>query len=73
MSAQLRLNRFAGFRARQTKERLLHDRAHLMRALRDYRSGKTPDLPELELAALVDGIERRLEAIERELSSIDAT
>jgi len=58
--------------ARQTKERLLHDRAHLMRALRDYREGNTPELTALELDALVEGIERRLEEIERQLSSIDA-
>ena len=58
--------------AKHTKERLLHDRVHLIRALRDYRSGNTPELSELELAILVDGIERRLEEIERELSSTDA-
>ena len=58
--------------AKHTKERLLHDRAHLMRALGDYRRGNTPALSELELAILVDGIERRLDEIERELSSIDA-
>lgn len=58
--------------ARQTKERLLRDQANLTRALRDYRSGKTPALPELELAAFVDGIERRLGAIEEELRDIDA-
>jgi hypothetical protein len=40
--------------------------------LRDYRSGKTPDLPELELVALADGLERRLEAIEEDLRNIDA-
>jgi hypothetical protein len=58
--------------AKQTKERLLRDRANLTRALRDYRSGKTPDLSELELAALADGLERRLEAIEEDLRNIDA-
>jgi hypothetical protein len=58
--------------ARPTKERLLRDRAHLMGALNDYRNGKIPALPELELAAFLHGIERRLEGIERELSSIDA-
>jgi hypothetical protein len=35
-------------------------------------NGKIPALPELEVAAFLHGIERRLEGIERELSSIDA-
>ncbi len=41
-----------------------------MGALRDYQKGKVPLLPELELAAHVDGIERRLEDIEKKLRAI---
>jgi hypothetical protein len=50
----------------------MRDQAHLVAALRDYQRGKTPPLPEVEFAALVDGIERRLEDIERKLRAIDA-
>ena len=57
--------------AKEKRERLLRDRELLMGALRDYHKGKIPSLPELELAAHVDGIERRLEDIERKLSAID--
>jgi hypothetical protein len=56
--------------ARDKRQRLLRDRELLLGALRDYEKGKTPALPELELAALVDGIERRIEDIERRLRAI---
>lgn len=59
--------------AKETRHRLLHDRAHLLGALSDYQRGKVPALPELELAALIDGIERRLQDIEKKLSGIDLT
>ncbi|HLO19209.1 MAG TPA: hypothetical protein VK192_01800 [Sphingomicrobium sp.] len=49
----------------------MRDRELLMGALRDYQKGKVPPLEELELAAHVDGIERRLEDIERKLRAID--
>jgi hypothetical protein len=57
--------------AKEKRERLLRDRELLMGALRDYQKGKVPPLEELELAAHVDGIERRLEDIERKLRAID--
>ena len=49
----------------------MRDRELLLGALRDYEKGKVPPLAEVELAALVDGIERRLEDIERKLRMID--
>jgi hypothetical protein len=49
----------------------LSDRANLLGALRDCERGKTPALPELELEALMDGIKRRLEDIERRLGTFD--
>jgi len=57
--------------AKEKRERLLRDRELLLGALRDYEKGKVPPLAEGELAALVDGIERRLEDIERKLRMID--
>jgi hypothetical protein len=57
--------------AKEKRERLLRDRELLIGALRDYRKGKVPPLPDLEFAAHVDGIERRLEDIERKLRAID--
>ena len=59
--------------AKETRERLLRDQAHLAGALRDYQKGKTPPLSEPELAAVVDGIERRLEDIGRKLKAIGAS
>lgn len=56
---------------RQRKARLLHDRAQLLRTLLDCRTGKSPDLSEPELTALVHAIERRLEDIERKLKTAD--
>jgi hypothetical protein len=55
----------------KTRKRLLSDRANLLGALRDCERGKTPALPELELEALMDGIKRRLEDIERRLGTFD--
>jgi hypothetical protein len=56
--------------ARDKRQRLLRDRELLIGALRDYEKGKTPALPEPELAAFVEGIERRIEDIERKLKAI---
>ena len=56
--------------ARDKRQRLLHDRELLLGALRDYEKGKVPALPEPEFAALVEGIERRIEDIERSLRAI---
>ena len=57
--------------AKESKQRLLHDRAHLVEALRDYQRGKAPPLPDIELAATVTSIERRLEDIESKLKALD--
>jgi hypothetical protein len=58
--------------ARDRRHRLLHDRELLLGALRDCQNGKAPPLEEVELAAHVVGIERRLQEIEAKLRAIDA-
>lgn len=57
--------------ARETRERLIRDRAHLVRALHDCQRGKAPALSEVELAALLEGIGRRLQEIEKKLNALD--
>jgi hypothetical protein len=56
---------------KRTRKRLLSDRAQLLGALRDYERGKIPPLPEIELASLIDGIQRRLNDIETSLDAAE--
>ena len=50
--------------------RLLRDRAQLLGALRDHRTGKSSHLPEPELALLIDNIERRLATLDERLQEM---
>lgn len=50
----------------------MRDRAQLLGALRDHRLGKTPDLPESEVADLVRNIERRIAHLDERLQALDA-
>ena len=58
-------------RRQVTKGRLLRDRAQLLGALRDHERGKRADLPDPELAQLIESIERRLATLEEKLQEMN--
>jgi hypothetical protein len=59
-------------RAKDPKERLIHDRRQLLNALAAYRRGHGPELPHEEMELVVTGLEHRIARLDAMIDDEEA-